>query len=64
MIGYVFDNSEKVIRKKGKRLREFINNYTLFDIETTDLNINYAEIIEIAAIKVRNNNIIKISYSL
>lgn len=58
MIGYDFNNVEKVIRNKGKRLRKFINDYTLFDIETTDLNINYAEIIEIAAIKVRKNNII------
>lgn len=58
VIGYGLDSPEKVIRNKGKRLREFINDYTLFDIETTDLNLNYAEIIEIAAIKVRNNNVI------
>lgn len=59
MVGYGFNNDEKVIRNKGKRLREFISDYTLFDIETTDLNIYYAEIIEIAAIKVRDNKVIE-----
>lgn len=58
-IGYGFEDTERVIRKKGKRLREFICDYTLFDLETTDVNINYAEIIEIAAVKVRNNQIVE-----
>lgn len=58
VIGYNFEDTEKAIRKKGKRLREFLSDYTFFDLETTDVNINFAEIIEIAAVKVRNNQII------
>ena len=38
--------------QKGRRLSEFRNDYIVIDLETTDRNINYAEIIEIGAIKV------------
>lgn len=58
VIGYDFEDVEKVIRKKGNRLREFVSDYTLFDLETTDKNIYHAKIIEIAAVKVRDNNIV------
>lgn len=54
-LGYDFNDTEKAVRNKGNRLRKFISDYTLFDLETTDVNINCAEIIEIAAVKVRNN---------
>lgn len=29
-------------RKKGQRLNKFVNDYTVFDLETTDKNISYA----------------------
>lgn len=43
---------------KGKSILEDINDYTVFDLETTGLNVNTCEIIEIGAIKVRNGNIV------
>lgn len=43
---------------KGKCIFADINDYTVFDLETTGLNVNTCEIIEIAAIKVRNGKII------
>lgn len=57
-IGFGYCSDEKSTRQKGKRLREFINDYTLIDIETTGGSLYYTEIIELAAIKVRNNKII------
>ncbi len=57
-IGFGYCSDEKITRQKGKRLRKFIDNYTLIDIETTGGSLYYTEIIELAAIKVRNNNII------
>lgn len=36
----------------------FLSDYVIFDLETTGLDINACEIIEIAAIKVRNNTIV------
>ncbi len=41
-------------RKKGDRLLEFISDYVVLDLETTDRDINYAEIIEIGALKIKN----------
>lgn len=48
----------QVIRNKGKSLLIKSDNYTVVDIETTDLSIYNAEIIELSAIKVRNNIIV------
>ena len=45
-------------RNKGNRLNTFVADYVSFDFETTDKNINYAEIIEIAAVKVENNTVV------
>lgn len=44
--------------KKGKNLIEFVDDYVLVDIETTGLSPINDDIIEIGAIKVKNNKII------
>ncbi len=40
---------------KGKSLLKKVNNYTAVDIETTSLDTYYGEILEISAIKIRDN---------
>lgn len=45
-------------RNKGQRLNEFLTDYVIFDLETTDYKVNYAEIIEIGAIKVRAGEVV------
>lgn len=49
-------NSERPF--KGKSLTRFTDNYTIIDLETTGLSPYYDDIIEFAAIKVKNNKII------
>lgn len=41
----------------GSRLKEFLCDYCVVDIETTDLDTTFCEIIEITALRVRNNKI-------
>lgn len=41
-----------------KSIRENISDYTVIDLETTDINIYRCEIIELSAVKVRNSEII------
>lgn len=41
---------------KGKSLLEFPDSYVVIDIETTGLDPNYDEIIEIAALKIQNGS--------
>ena len=43
---------------KGKSLLEWVDNYVLVDIETTGLSPKECEIIEIGAIKVKENKIV------
>ncbi len=43
---------------KGKSLIEKANDYTVVDIETTSLDSYYGEILEISAIKVKNNKVV------
>lgn len=45
-------------RKKGNSLKFIPKNYIVIDIETTGLNLNDNEIIEIGALKVSNNEIV------
>lgn len=40
------------VRNKGKRLNGYRQDYVVFDLETTGINPNYDEIIEISAVKV------------
>ena len=48
----------KQIDKRGKNITNFIDNYVLVDIETTGLSPIYDDIIEIGAIKVKNNKMV------
>ena len=45
-------------RKKGKHLKVFPKNYTVVDIETTGKDCTHDYMIEVAAIKVRDNKIV------
>lgn len=45
-------------RKKGKHLKVFPENYTVVDIETTGRDCTHDYMIEVAAIKVRDNKIV------
>lgn len=49
------ENEEKTIRNKGNSLISPVDDYIVFDLETTGTNIKECEIIEIAAIKYINN---------
>lgn len=52
------DGKEVGRKFKGKSLIEYPDNFVVFDIETTGLNSKTDEIIEIGAIKVKNNQIV------
>ena len=52
---FLLDNNETIVRDKGKCLMSPVDDYVVFDFETTDRNIYQCEIIEIAAIKYINN---------
>lgn len=47
-----------------KRLLELRNDYSVIDIETTGLNPGWDEIIEMTALRVRNNQIVDTYSSL
>jgi len=56
---YMADRSEK-----GNSLLTFADSYVAFDLETTGLDPTYNEIIEIAAVKVENNEVVSQYHSL
>lgn len=45
-------------RNKGKRLNRYVNDYVVFDLETTGINPEKDDIIEISAVKVEEHRII------
>lgn len=48
-----------ITRNKGESLTEFLKDYTVIDIETTGLSPTNNEIIELSALKVRNDIVIE-----
>ncbi len=46
-------------RNKGNRLTKYVPDYVVFDLETTGINVNTDNIIEISAVKVRNRTIVE-----
>ncbi len=57
-ISIFHENKENIVRNKGKSLLSLPTHYTIIDIETTGLNPNFDEIIEFAALKVENNEVV------
>lgn len=43
---------------RGKLLNEYVSDYVVFDLETTGINSNYDEVIEISAIKVVGGKVV------
>lgn len=61
-LGTISFNTKKYAlseREKGRSLLYFPDDYTVIDIETTGLDPNYDEIIEIGAARVRNNIVVE-----
>ena len=56
--GFEILKKKKNVRKKGKSLLEFLTDYTVIDIETTGLYSEFDEILELSAVKYRNNKMI------
>lgn len=54
----LIEERKNIIRNKGLLIRESPNDYTVIDIETTGLVPSVDEILEIAAFKYRDNNIV------
>lgn len=49
--------STPITRNKGEKITTFPDDYTIIDLETTGLSSQYDSIIEVGAIKIRNNQI-------
>lgn len=50
--------------QKGKRLGKYIEDYVVFDLETTGISAQWDEVIEISGLKVRNGKIVEEFQSL
>ena len=55
MLSISFDKLKHERTAKGKNLIAFPANYCIIDIETTGLSTDWDSIIEVAALKFRNN---------
>lgn len=55
---YLRDMQTAPTRNKGERITSMPDTYVIFDLETTDLNIYTAEVIQIAAIRIANGEIV------
>lgn len=58
------DQPSKTNREKGKSLIDFPRNYTVIDIETTGYDYKYDSIIEVAALRYRDNILVDTYTSL
>lgn len=56
--GEIITNSSNTRKGKGNSLLKLPTDYVVIDLETTGLSPDYSEIIELAAIKVKDNEII------
>ena len=52
-----------VTRNKGKRLNQYLSDYVVFDLETTGVRPDVDQIIEIAALRVREHNIFPMTHN-
>ncbi len=48
-----------IVRNKGRRRNEYVKDYVVFDIETTGFRPGLDEIIEISAVKVKDNQVVE-----
>lgn len=48
-----------VTRNKGKRLRQYLGDYVVFDLETTGVRPGIDQIVEISAIRVREHQVVE-----
>lgn len=51
-------NFGKTRRFKGSSVNRHVDNYSIVDLETTGVNVNSADIIEISALKIRDNKVV------
>lgn len=51
-------------RQKGEKLFTSVNDYTVFDLETTDVMVSQCKVIEISALRVRDNAVVDTFSSL
>lgn len=45
-------------KNKGRKLTEYVHDYTVYDLETTGVNVNKDRVVEIAAVKVRDGIVV------
>lgn len=63
-ISFDLNNHHKMIRDKGDSLLRLDTDYVVVDLETTGLDTKWCEIIEISALKVRDDKIVETFDSL